>query len=101
MADFDHAMFEIYRIAKVETGYNATIFLNMIHNRGGIATAKYLIDAAKPSDGYTALYERNRLDLTVEAMVLENEKWHDMFLPEELTKARRRLDAYGYTLRKR
>jgi hypothetical protein len=51
----------------------------------------------KNSDGYTALYERGRLDLTAEAMVIENKKWHGLFEEEELVKARKRLIAYGYT----
>ncbi len=73
---FDAAMFEIYRRAKLEADYPANIFLRMITDKGGIATAKYLINASKPSDGYTHLYERGRLDLTVEAEVVEKSKWH-------------------------
>lgn len=72
---FDVAMFEIYQRAKSEAGYNANIFLKMLSDRGGLDTAKYLINSPKESDGYTALYERGRLDLTVEAMVIENNRW--------------------------
>ena len=50
---FDQAMFDIYRRADVEFGYRPTIFLNMLHERGGVQTAKALINVAKPSDGYT------------------------------------------------
>jgi hypothetical protein len=42
---FDAAMFEIYRRAKLEAGYKATIFLRMVRDRGGLATAKYLINS--------------------------------------------------------
>ena len=93
---FDTAMFDIYRRAKSEAGYNATIFLGMLNDRGGLSTAKYLINAPKPSDGYTNLYERGRLDLTVEAMIVESPKWHSLFTPEEVDKARRRLRQYDY-----
>lgn len=93
---FDHAMMDIYRRAKAEAGYNASVFLRMVGERGGLSTAKYLINSAKPSDGYTHLYERGRLDLTVEAMLVENQKWHELFTPEELSKARRRLKDYDY-----
>lgn len=93
---FDLAMLEIYLRAKAEAGYNATIFFRMISEKGGLQTAKYLINAPKPSDGYTHLYERGRLDLTVEAMIVENSKWHELFTDEELTKADRRLREYGY-----
>src|SRR6266446_6344882 len=94
---FDAAMFGIYRRAKLEAGYNATIFLRMLSDKGGLVTAKYLINSPRPSDGYTHLYDRGRLDLTVEAMVVENTKWHELFSNEEISKARLRLKQYGYT----
>ncbi len=80
---FDAAMFEIYARAKSEAQYTASLFLKMLHDRGGQATAKTLINASKPSDGFTVLWEKGRLDLTVEAMVAENPKWHSLFLREE------------------
>jgi hypothetical protein len=43
-----------------------------------VVTAKYLINSINPSDGYTQLYERDRRDLTVEAIVVENTKWHPL-----------------------
>ena len=97
--EFDQAMFSIYRRAKSEANYNATIFLNMLTSKGGLPTAKYLINAERPSDGYTHLYERGRLDLTVEAMVVESSRWHGLFTDDELVRARKRLQAYGYTVR--
>ena len=93
---FNQAMFEIYHRAKTEAGYTATIFLKMLGDRGGLSTAKYLINSTKPSDGYTNLYERERLDLTVEAMVVENPQWHPLFTEDEIKKARRRLRQYEY-----
>jgi hypothetical protein len=93
---FDAAMLDVYRKAKSEAGYNATIFLRMLGDRGGLATAKYLINSANPSDGYAHLYERGRLDLTVEATVVENARWHELFTEEELRKARQPLLQYGY-----
>ncbi len=94
---FDAAMFEIYARAKSEANYSATIFLGMLSDRGGLATAKHLINAPNPSDGYTHLYERGRLDLTVEAMIVETKMWHELFTDEKILKSRRRLRDYGYT----
>ena len=37
-----------------------------------------------------------RVDLTVEAMVLSNTKWHPLFTTEELEQCSERLKAYGY-----
>jgi hypothetical protein len=93
---FDAAMFDIYRRAKDEAGYTASVFLKMLHERGGLSTAKYLINAPQPSDGYTHLYERGHLDLTVEAAVVEDPRWHALFTPDEIHKARKRLSEYGY-----
>ena len=96
---FDGAMFEIYQRAKSEASYNATIFFRMLSDRGGLSTAKYLINSPKVSDGYTALSLRGRLDLTVEAMIVESPRWRALFTQEELEKARARLNQYGYNPR--
>jgi len=95
-AQFTQAMFDIYRRAKAEAKYNATIFLQMITDNGGCATAKTLINADEQSAGYTALYLRGRLDLTVEAVVVENRQWHPLFTPDEIDRAAQRLRANGY-----
>lgn len=99
-AKFTEAMFGIYRRAKQEAKYNAMLFLQMVADKGGLATAKTLINAEKPSDGYTALYLRKRLDLTVEALVVNDPYWHSLFTAEEIAKARRRLEQYEYVFPK-
>lgn len=94
--EFDQAMFKIYRRAKEEAGYNAVRFFQMLYKKRGVQTAKDLINPDSPSDGYTALWEKGRLDLTVEAMVVENEKWHELFTDDEIEKAKERLKEYKY-----
>lgn len=96
-AQFNEAMVDIYRNAKRQAGYDAKVFIGMVADRGGLATAQYLIRSDKPSDGYTALYERGRLDLTVEALVVSGD-WDDLFPEEDRARARDRLRAYGYDL---
>jgi hypothetical protein len=93
--EFHQAMFDVYRRAKDEYGYNATRFLEMLGEHGGLETAHILLQAPNVSDGYTALWERNGLDVTVEAVAL-NPKWRELFSEEELKKARKRLSEYGY-----
>jgi hypothetical protein len=100
-AAFDRAMMDIYVRAKAEAGYTASIFHRMLCDRGGLATAKQLINDRKPSEGYTALWERGRLDPTVEAMVTDSKEWLSLFEPEELERARKRLADYGYTAQSR
>lgn len=92
---FDSAMFDIYRRAKLEAGYNATRYLQMLDAHRGLATARILLHAQGVSEGYTALWERKRLDLTVEALVLLPE-YEALFTDAEREIARRRLTDYGY-----
>ncbi len=94
---FDAAMMDIYVRALEEADYKATRYLEMLHDHRGLETARLLIYADKPSDGYTALWERGRLDLTVEALVVQP-KWQTLFAqePELLNKANKRLAEYKY-----
>ena len=94
--EFDEAMHDIYRRALSEAGYKASIILNMLFEHRGVETAKRLIHSSKVSDGYTALWERGRLDLTVEALISDNEKWQPLFSAEEIAICRKRLKQYEY-----
>lgn len=81
-------MLEIYKAAKAEAGHNASRFLTMVNDNGGLETARILLHAATVSDGYTALWERGRLDPTVEALILEP-RWHALFTrPKERSQDR-------------
>jgi len=93
---FHEAMLDIYRRAKAEAGYNATRFIGMVAERGGLDTARYLIHAETVSAGYTALWERGRLDLTVEMMIL-GLQWTSLFSTEERQIAIDRLREYEYS----
>jgi hypothetical protein len=93
---FDKAMLDIYRRAKTEAHYNATRFFQMLTEHRGVETARILLHADTVSEGYTALWERGRLDLTVEAMIHDHPEFHPLFAPEELRIARQRLEQYRY-----
>ncbi|MGI8333693.1 hypothetical protein ACRYCC_27405 [Actinomadura scrupuli] len=90
---FNRAMTAIYETAKRELGYNATRFLQMLSERGGVATARQLLWSDTPSDGFTTLWTHGRLDLTVEAHVLLAE-YESLFSEEDRQKARERLERY-------
>lgn len=96
---FHEAMVDIYRRAKAEAAYNATRYIQMVSDHGGVEAAKILINAETPSDGYTELWRRGRLDLTVEALVIEDPQWHSLFDPTEIARARQRLKDYHYELK--
>ena len=91
---FDEAMFLIYQRARTEAKYNATRFLQMLDEHRGLETARMLIRSSSVSEGYTALWERGRLDLTVEAVVSDDPRWHSLFTPDELAICKKRLADY-------
>jgi hypothetical protein len=94
--EFDEAMYGIYQRALSEANYRATRFLEMLYAHRGVETARILLHAPNVSGGYTALWERGRLDLTVEAVIHDNAKWHSLFTDEDLSICRNRLQEYGY-----
>lgn len=95
---FHESMLTIYRKAKSEAKYNAQRFLQMVIDHGGLEAAHLLINSNHVSDGYVALWERGRLDLTVEAMILENDRYESLFSAKEREICRKRLEEYGYSL---
>lgn len=93
---FDEAMFLVYQRALSEAGYKATRFFQMLNDHRGLETARILLHSANVSEGYTALWERRRLDLTVEAVIHDNSKWHPLFTSDELAVCVKRLTQYEY-----
>jgi len=67
----------------------------MVSEMGGLSTARQLLHASGVSEGFTHLWERGRLDLTVEALVLQPD-WKGLFTSGELGIARDRLTSYGF-----
>jgi hypothetical protein len=93
--DFTRAMIDAYQRARSEAHYHAPYFIQMIHERLGYETAVYLIHSPQPSIGFTHIWERKRLDLTVEALVLRPE-WYPIFSKADLLAARARLEQFEY-----
>ena len=85
---------------KRETPYNPTKFRAMIAEIGGVATAKTLINKSQVSYGYTSLWRRCRLDLTLEASLWENPKFHSLFNEQEVMICQKRLKQYKYKSKK-
>ncbi|MGH9447639.1 MAG: hypothetical protein ACRD3O_18210 [Terriglobia bacterium] len=94
---FHEEMLNIYRRANDECRYNPTRFPSMVNGVGGKAAAKALLHPGSPQYGFEVLWERGRLDLTVEAVVLR-EPWRQLFSPDELAEIRSRLKQHGHTI---
>jgi len=93
--ELDSALHKAYLTAK-SLGYNASEFFHMLNSMRGVMTAKTLINKAR-SPGYHRLWDMKRLDLTVEAVVVDNKQFHELFDETEIVKARDRLKENGYT----
>ena len=91
---FHVEMVRIYREA-TEFGYYPKRFLGMVVGQGGLSAAKQLLGDSNTSLGFERLWREQRLDLSVEALVLL-EPWSSLFTDEELAVARHRLDELGY-----
>lgn len=92
---FGSAMRDVYQRARDEAGYKATYFLGMLADLGPLETARKLLNAPAVSDGFAELWERGRLDLTVEALVV-GERFAPLFTEAERTRARTRLEQFGF-----
>jgi len=77
-AQFGEAIMNVYRRALSECDHNATRFHQMLYEHRGLETARIFLRAAKVLEGYVALWERGRLDLTVEAEILAPQ-WESLF----------------------
>lgn len=94
-AQFHAAMLSVYTGARDECQYTATRFFQMVSTMGGLQAAKILLRASGFSDGLTELWRCGRLDLSMEAVVLEP-AWQTLFTEEERATARARLAELGY-----
>ena len=93
-AEFHRAMLNIYDAA-AELDFRPVRFLRMVHEHGGVETARRLPSAPEVPSGLTRLWKLERLDISMEALVVQ-ERWQPLFSDAERQVARERLKAYGY-----
>jgi hypothetical protein len=93
---FHQKMVEVYEKAKTECHYNAVRFHQMVQKHRGLPTAKMLLASKQHPEGLTSLWELKRLDISMEATLIQ-EPWCSLFSPEELAIAKKRLKELGYT----
>jgi hypothetical protein len=104
--EFHGDMLDIFRLAGEATrqlrpdgtvvrGYWASYFLRGVRNHGGPEYARQLLRKAGTTPGFERLREEGRLDLTVEALVLQP-KYVRLFTQEERRIAAHRLAEAGF-----
>jgi hypothetical protein len=91
-----HPINDDNRQALATEAYRRASKLDSGHYPPHLETARILLHSMNVSEGYTALWERGRLDLTVEALIHDNPQWHPLFTPEELAICTERLTQYEY-----
>jgi hypothetical protein len=94
--EFDTRMQELYHSGKREAKFSAPLFAELLREHGGLEAARRFIHSPDYAAGFTKLWERKRPDLTAEAVILQEPKWHPLFTPEEIEICRKRLREYGY-----
>ena len=77
-------------------GMPSSRFLKMIDEHGAVTATRMLVHAQYPSDTFTVLWEKKRLDLTVEAVIVVERTWDPLFPETDREAARRRLLDYGW-----
>lgn len=91
---FDRAVLELVERSRSELRYNPRYFRVMITQYGALGAAKRLLAAPAVSDGFVTLWDRGRLDLTVESLAID-ERFAHLFTEEERTTAAKRLADFG------
>ena len=95
--EFHKKMTEIYDKAKAELDYRANRFKHMVDEYGGYKAAKILLSSRGVPYGFEELSRYHRQDLTMEALIVENPKFHELFTKDEIKIAKKRLRDSGYT----
>jgi hypothetical protein len=92
---FHRRMINVYEQSKSACDYMPTRFLQMVQEHGGVETARRLLAKDEVQTGLITLWECHRLDLSMEALVIQP-RFHSLFTTMEIATARDRLEAFGY-----
>ena len=79
-----------------EYGIYPSRFLQMLQEHGAIQTTIRLVMDPIYNEGFTKLWELGRLDLSVEAIILQ-EPYRNLFSDEVLNKAKEKLQELEYS----
>lgn len=69
--EFHNAMIDICERSRREARYNPTQFRAMVAELGGVEAAHRILQKPTVSDGFSVLWERGRLDLTIESIAAD------------------------------
>jgi len=87
---FERDVYEGYELLKRECHYNATYFLQVLQEHGGVGTAKRLLASQEFQAGLIRLWEEGQLFNSLENAVCQR-KYRMLFTTEEIRTAKKRL----------
>lgn len=91
---FHKEMILLCREVESVLGRRPQTLLRMISQMGGVEAARAVVGEAHPSDTFVMLWERGRLDLTLESLVLK-EDFRGLFAEALLEQATTRMERLG------
>jgi hypothetical protein len=89
-AEFTAHLLHLAQRANDELHYHPGYFITMVRTHGGLGAAKKLLAQHSASKGFDILKKLGRLDLSMEAAVID-QPWASMFTATERAIARARL----------
>jgi|GEM_PF-3437751 hypothetical protein len=96
---FSEAISTLYKRTQIECNHRQTFLKDLIDSMGGYLAAKRILGNKKYLIGIASLKPLNRLDLSVEALVVDPQ-WEDIFTRRQLEVANQRLVQFGYSANK-
>ena len=91
---FKSRLMETIRASVRECRYTPHAFMDMIAKHGAIEAARMLMHTRAISDGFVRLWEKGRLDLTVERIIVHEREWAVLFTAQERRIAEQRLNEW-------
>ena len=92
---FEKELIKKCEIAEKECGCTQKRILLNIEKFGALITVQEILRKGRVSDGFDKLQKANRLDLTMEALIIDN-KYNELFTDEEVNACHELLCEYGY-----
>lgn len=96
---FHEEMLGFYKRVVKELKYKSPRLLEMMNKYGGYEAAIKMLPTDAHTFDFTLLWEQERLDLSIEALVTK-ERYKNLFPADVITFCQRRLDEYNYAPKK-
>lgn len=97
--NFHEEMLKLFKRTAKEVKYKATRRLDLINKYGGYEAAIKILPTDSNTFDFTLLWEQERLDLSIEALVVK-QRYAELFPEDVVAFCQKRLDEYNYAPKK-